>query len=38
VLAPTDTLWAYPNGTLVIGPDAITQTGKWVPFFLGVRP
>jgi hypothetical protein len=30
VLAPTDTVWAYPDGTLVVGPDAATDTGEWV--------
>jgi filamentous hemagglutinin len=31
VHAPTDTLWALPNGNMVIGPDEFTPTGlfKW---------
>ncbi len=32
VLAPSDTVWAYPNGNLVVGPDASTNTGKWNKF------
>lgn len=32
VLAPSDTVWAYPNGKLVVGPDASTNTGNWNVF------
>lgn len=32
VLAPTDTVWAYPDGKLVVGPDAKTNTGEWKSF------
>lgn len=32
VLAPTDTVWAYPNGKLVVGPDAKTDSGEWKSF------
>lgn len=32
VKAPTDTVWAYPNGRLVVGPDAATDTGDWKIF------
>lgn len=32
VLAPTDTVWAYPNGKLVVGPDAKTNSGTWKSF------
>ena len=30
VLAPTDTVWAYPDGTLTVGPTADSNTGEWV--------
>lgn len=30
VKAPTDTVWAYPDGKLVVGPDASTASGDWV--------
>lgn len=33
VLAPTHTLWLYPNGKLVVGPDAETPIGRWQRFF-----
>jgi len=32
VLAPSDTVWAYPNGKLIVGPDASKNTGKWNVF------
>lgn len=32
VLAPGDTVWAYPNGKLVVGPDAATDTNNWKVF------
>lgn len=28
-MALSDTIWAFPNGKLVIGPDAYTETGTW---------
>ncbi len=30
VLAPSDTLWAFPSGRLTIGPNALANTGEWV--------
>ena len=33
VLAPSDTLWTDPSGALTIGPTAISNTGRWIPFF-----
>lgn len=30
VLAPTDTVWAYPDGTLTVGPTADSNTGEWI--------
>ena len=32
VRAPTDTVYIYPNGGIVIGPDMLTNTGKWVDY------
>jgi hypothetical protein len=32
VLAPTDTLWAFPDGALVVGPLADLPTGEWTRF------
>ena len=32
VLAPSDTLYIYPNGSTVIGPNAYTDTGRWELF------
>ena len=37
VLAPSDTVWAWPNGDLTIGPDQFTSNGRWVPFSPGGR-
>jgi RHS repeat-associated protein len=37
VMAPTDTLWAFPSGRLVIGPTYTRNTGSWVVFSPG-RP
>ncbi|WP_205511077.1 RHS repeat domain-containing protein [Longitalea arenae] len=37
VLAPTDLVWAHPNGTLTIGPTALSNTGTWESFFVGGR-
>jgi len=38
VLAPSDTLWAFPSGRFVIGPDEFTNTGVWRLFTPGVKP
>jgi hypothetical protein len=35
VLAPTDTLWAYPSGNLVVGPTPTSPAGGWEAFFPG---
>ena len=32
VMAPTDIVWIYPNGRIVIGPDELTNTGGWLIF------
>jgi filamentous hemagglutinin len=32
VRAPTDTLWAYGNGSLTIGPTPVANSGSWVNF------
>jgi RHS repeat-associated protein len=37
VLAPTDTVWVFPSGRLVVGPAPTTPTGTWTSFFPGVR-
>lgn len=29
VMAPSDTIWAFPNGRLTIGPNAYSNTGQW---------
>jgi filamentous hemagglutinin len=33
VKAPTDTLFVYPNGKVVIGPNPYTNSGEWKIFF-----
>ena len=33
VKAPTDTLWIYSNGKMVIGPTMYKNTGKWKTFY-----
>lgn len=38
VMAPTDTLWAFPSGRLVLGPQADMPTGDWASFFPGEGP
>jgi hypothetical protein len=38
VLAPSDTLWAFPNGTMTIGPKETINTGSWILFIPGVKP
>ncbi len=35
VMAPSDTIWAFPNGRLTIGPDSFTNTGHWNIFLPG---
>jgi RHS repeat-associated protein len=35
VMAPTDTLWAFRSGRLVVGPEATVPTGGWAYFFPG---
>ena len=35
VLAPSDTLYIYPNGSTVIGPNSYTNTGNWTLFIPG---
>ena len=32
VMAPTDLLFVYPNGAVIIGPNAYTNTGSWQLF------
>jgi hypothetical protein len=38
VMAPSDTLWAWPDGRLTIGPTASQNTGQWERFLPGGRP
>lgn len=38
VKAPTDTIWASPDGTLTIGPTKDSNTGTWKEFKPGVNP
>lgn len=33
VRAPSDTLYIYPNGKMVIGPDAFTNSGRWIDYY-----
>lgn len=33
VIAPSDTVWIYPNGKITIGPNARVNTGKWIPYY-----
>ena len=33
VRAPSDTLYIYPNGNIVIGPDRFTNSGRWIDYF-----
>lgn len=35
VLAPSDTIWAFPNGKLTIGPNSFSNTGQWNIFSPG---
>lgn len=37
VLAPTDTLYVYPNGSMTIGSTPTSNTGSWVEFYPGVH-
>ena len=32
VKAPNDLIWVHPDGTVVIGPDEDSNTGRWVTF------
>lgn len=32
VLAPTDTVWVFPDGSMVIGEDEFTNSGEWREF------
>ena len=32
VIAPSDTVWIHPSGKMTIGPNARSNTGKWVSF------
>ena len=32
VMAPSDTLYIYPNGKTVIGPSSTKNTGKWITY------
>lgn len=32
VMAPSDTLYIYPNGKVVIGPNQFKNTGKWITY------
>lgn len=32
VMAPSDTLYIYPNGKVVIGPSQFKNTGKWITY------
>ena len=33
VLAPSDTVWIHPSGTLTVGPTQFKNTGSWNSFF-----
>ena len=33
VRAPSDTLHIWPNGRMVIGPDAFTNSGRWIDYY-----
>ena len=33
VRAPSDTLFIYPNGKMVIGPDLRHNTGRWIDYY-----
>lgn len=33
VIAPSDTLWVYPNGKTIIGPSPRKNTGTWKTFY-----
>jgi hypothetical protein len=32
VMTPSDTLYIYPNGQVVIGPNQFKNTGKWITY------
>lgn len=33
VRAPSDTLYIFPGGKMVIGPNAFTNTGRWIDYY-----
>lgn len=33
VIAPSDTVWIHPNGKMTIGPNAKSNTGKWISYY-----
>jgi len=33
VIAPSDTVWIHPSGKMTIGPNARSNTGKWISFY-----
>ena len=33
VIAPSDNVWIHPSGRMTIGPNARTNTGKWISFY-----
>lgn len=33
VIAPSDTVWIHPSGKITIGPNARTNTGKWITYY-----
>lgn len=35
VMAPSDIIWAFPNGKLTIGPNQYSNTGQWNIFLPG---
>jgi hypothetical protein len=37
VMAPTDTLFVFPNGKTVIGPNQFTNSGQWKTFYPAAR-
>ena len=34
-MAPSDIIWAFPNGKLTIGPEQYSNTGQWNIFVPG---
>ncbi len=33
VVAPSDTVWIHPSGKMTIGPNAWSDTGKWISYY-----